>query len=415
MMHRNKLWVGVIACLSAVIASATVGRANDTPLKAAIAKLTPQQQATLKAYQAARIGHDRRVDQYWREAEGKRKKRRAKLTKGKPVTAADYVKTHPPAYKGPPRPDAIYALLPKPPKPTVEPKPTIPVVKDFLREAEAQYGFKPDRVNEDDFMISYAVEALKRGLTKEQVVRVFALETGGMGTHDLQSGYNPKTGRAASTALGYAQLLAANSIEQVRKEGETYIERLERLAAERNSDDKARALRAKAAAVRRMLADARKVADGWGSHVAYAKTPKGLAMHALNLDSDIGPLMQVTKLQSVRDYAARKGMATVTGGELEMMNLAGPGSGFEMMTPIGRTMPTANFFERGGYERNPVVHDKNGAELLARLNEIMDRNMQKPGSVKFAQIFDVAKRLATGSPRPRVGASADSFQPFEPR
>jgi hypothetical protein len=66
-----------------------------------------------------------------------------------------------------------------------------------------------------------------------------------------------------------------------------------------------------------------------------------------------------------------------------------------MLTPVGQNMPTSNFFERGGYERNPVVHDKTAAQLLAKLDEIMDRNVQKAGAVKFAKIFDgIARRLA---------------------
>ena len=41
------------------------------------------------------------------------------------------------------------------------------------------------------------------------VVRIYALETGGQGTYDMQSGINPATkqGRPISSAPGYAQLL----------------------------------------------------------------------------------------------------------------------------------------------------------------------------------------------------------------
>jgi hypothetical protein len=346
----------------------------------------------------------------------KRKRRKIKLSAGKPVTEADYVKEQPPVYNGPKRPDEIMAQLPKPPKPPVEPRPAVPVVTDFLREAETVYGFKPERVSEDDFMIYYALEAIKLGLTRDHVVRVYALETGGMGTHDLQSGYNPKTGHAASTALGYAQLLAANSIEQLRKDGDEFASRLERLAAESGvSESKAQALRAKAVCVRRMIADAKKVRDNWPAHVAYAQTPKGLAMHALNLDGDVGPWMQVVKLRGITQFAAKRGMASLTGAQLELMNLAGPGHGFEMMEPVGRNMPTSNFFERRGYERNPVVSGKTGAQLLAKLDEVMDRNVQKLGAQKFAKIFDgIARRLAAGQPV-RASAEAEapwSFNPF---
>jgi hypothetical protein len=52
-------------------------------------------------------------------------------------------------------------------------------------------------------------------------VRIYALETGGQGTYDMQSGFNPitKTGRPISSALGYAQLLHANSTSELVKHG----------------------------------------------------------------------------------------------------------------------------------------------------------------------------------------------------
>ena len=75
------------------------------------------------------------------------------------------------------------------------------------------------------------------------------------------------------------------------------------------------------------------------------------------------------------------------------MNLAGPRTGLEMMTPVGRNMPTANFFSEGGYYRNTIVRDKTAAELLAALNDRMEVNVKKPGAIEFAQIFDeVARR-----------------------
>jgi hypothetical protein len=79
------------------------------------------------------------------------------------------------------------------------------------------------------------------------------------------------------------------------------------------------------------------------------------------------------------------------------MNLSGPAHGFEMMQPVGARMPTSNFFERKGYERNPIAAGKTGAQLLAKIGEIMDRNVQKPGAQRFAKIFDsIAARLAAG-------------------
>lgn len=412
MLKRLVICVPAI-CLMAGAPAALEARADA--LQEAIAKLTPEQQARLKAYESARIAFAHRTDQYWRLIELKRKKRKAKFAAGQEITAADYVAQQPPVYSGPPRPDGILAMLPKPPKPAVEYREPVAVVADFLREADEIYGFKPERVSEDDFMILYAMEAIKLGFNRDQIVRLYALETGGTGTQDLQSGYNPKTGHAASTALGYAQLLAANSIEQIRKEGNEFANRLEQQAAGGGVPErKAASLRRKAAILRRMIADARKVHDNWPAHVEYAKTPKGLAIHAVNLDGDLGPWMQVVKLKGIEEYAARKGMTNLTGAQLELMNLAGPAHGFEMMQPIGRTMPTSNFFERKGYERNPVAAGKTGAQLLAKLDEIMDRHVQRPGAQRFAQIFDsIASRLAaSGRLRSSAQATPPSPGPF---
>jgi hypothetical protein len=64
-----------------------------------------------------------------------------------------------------------------------------------------------------------------------------------------------------------------------------------------------------------------------------------------------------------------------------------------MMTPVGRGMPTANFFSEGGYARNPIVRDKTAGELLAALEARMEVHLKKAGSLEFARIFDeVARR-----------------------
>jgi hypothetical protein len=229
-------------------------------------------------------------------------------------------------------------------------------------------------------------------------VRVYALETGGLGTYDMQSGIHPMTkrGRPISSALGYAQLLHANSTGELVKNGEAFAKRLTAMAeAPGVSRARAAELKAKAGILRKMLRAARSVPFKWSAHQRFAGTPPGLGIHALNLDADIGPWMQVMKLKSLKEMAARHGYADLSGAEIELMNLAGPGTGLEMMTPLGRKMPTTNFFSEGGYSRNPVVHNKTAAELLAALDARMEVHLKKPGSIEFAQIFDeVARKLA---------------------
>ncbi|MBS0241651.1 MAG: hypothetical protein JSS20_05695, partial [Proteobacteria bacterium] len=135
----------------------------------------------------------------------------------------------------------------------------------------------------------------------------------------------------------------------------------------------------------------------WSSHVAFARTPKGLGIHALNLDADIGPWIQAIKLRGIRDMADKAGRPNLTGAEIELMNLAGPQTGLDMMAMPGRTMPTANFFTRKSYNRNPIVKDRTAAELLAALETRMNENMPKAGTQEFARAFDAAMsaRLAT--------------------
>jgi hypothetical protein len=384
------------AAVSAQQKASTPDTAGKLPPKLA-ERLTPAQQKTYLAYLEVRGVYERELRTYWRKVESKRSVRRAKRRADKALTADDYVTSFPPKYTGPELPADIARIVAqvRPPRP----EKGLPKVADFLAQAKKQFGFAPKRATEREFKRSYAIEALKVGLSKDQVVRVYALETGGVGTYDMQSGVSPvtKQGRPISSALGYAQLLHANSTGELVKHGEAFIKRLTTMAAApRVSPARASELKTKATILKKMLRAARTVPDEWGAHQRFAMTPPGLGIHALNLDSDIGPWMQVLKLKALKDLAARHGYADLTGAEIELMNLAGPGTGLEMMTPLGRKMPTTNFFSEGGYGRNPVVRDKTAAELLVTLNARMEVHLKKSGSVEFAQIFDEAGRaLAT--------------------
>jgi hypothetical protein len=357
-------------------------------------RLTQAQQETYLAYREARTAFDLLHRAYWRKVDGKRDARKARRLLGQTFTAEDYIAAFPPKYQGPELPPDVARIVAEVKPPAAE-KP-LPTVADFLAHAKKQFGFVPKRATEREFKTSYAAEALKVGLTKDQVVRVYALETGGQGTYDMQSGVNPVTrqGRPISSALGYAQLLHANTTGELVKHGEAFARRLTAMAgAPGTPAPRAAELKTKAAIVRKMLRAARTVPNEWSAHQRFAMTPNGLGIHALNMDADVGPWIQVLKLKSLKDSAAVYGRQELTGAELELMNLAGPGTGLEMMTPVGRQMPTPNFFSEGGYSRNPVVRDKTAAELLAALESRMEVHLKKPGSIEFAQIFDeVARR-----------------------
>ena len=67
-------------------------------------------------------------------------------------------------------------------------------------------------------------------------------------------------------------------------------------------------------------------------------------------------------------FARRKGLdRELTAAELEMMNLTGDGNGYDMVTmpeAMRDSVPTSNFFQRSGYERNPVASRNNVVSAL---------------------------------------------------
>jgi hypothetical protein len=149
----------------------------------------------------------------------------------------------------------------------------------------------------------------------------------------------------------------------------------------------------KVEAVRHMVAFSRTVPDSWSEHDNLAKnTPGGLGIHAAILDRDIGPLLQTQKLLDSVLFAQRKGhKPQLTAAELELMNLTGDGNGFDMImmpSAFRQLVPTANFFQQSGYERNPIAR-RTGvvATLFAAINAKMDEASQRPGAKELAAEF----------------------------
>ena len=355
--------------------------------------LTASQRAALTAYRAARAQFERQHRAYWNRVVAKRDARRAKRLLGLEYTSDDYVADYPPRYTGPELPADVAKIL-APLTPAAAERP-LPTVADWLAQARAQFAFVPSATTELEFKRRYAREALAVGLTKDQIVRIYALETGGQGSYDTQAGINPVTrqGRPISSAVGYAQLLQSNSASELVKHGDGFVKRLLALAAAPGTQrEEAEMLRAKAAVLRHMLRAARSVPDDWNHYVRFAATPAGLAIHALNLDADVGPWLQVQKLRGLMDTAFKAGYPPLSGAQIELLNQAGPGTGLEMMLPVARDMPTSNFFSESGYYRNTIVRDKTAGELLKALSDRMEVNVKKPGAVEFARAFDELAR-----------------------
>jgi hypothetical protein len=215
----------LMAVAAAVVLLAPAAWAEELG-KDLAAKLTPEQRKVYLDYAKAKGQHDKRHNAYWARVEAKRDARRAKRLLAQAYEADDYIAQQPPKYAGPELPADIAKIVFEVKPPVAAPP--LPTVADFLAHAKAIYGFVPTPTSEQDFKRRYAQEALAVGLTKDQVVRIYALETGGQGTYDMQAGFNPltKQGRAISSALGYAQLLHANSVGELVKHGESFARRL---------------------------------------------------------------------------------------------------------------------------------------------------------------------------------------------
>jgi hypothetical protein len=392
------------------IASALLVAAAAIPARASTAEfletLSGSQREEFQAVKAAKSRHDRAMDAYWQEVDRLRSGRKKKRKAGIAFTEADYMPSFPPKYTGPELSPALEKAWAKfqAEQEKIKPKPPpkeLPRVEDYLRMAKDNYGFVPERVSEKEFKRRYAREAVQLGLSKTQVVRVYALETGGNGTADMQAGIHPikKTGRPVSSALGYAQLLDANSVDELSKHGEDFIARLNRMASGADAQRRAR-LQGKVAAIKKMLKNVRRVPKSWDAYVAYANTPKGMGIHVLNLDGDVGPMLQSIKLKGILDEARSAGRSNLTGAELEIMNLSGPRTGLEMMTPIGRRMPVTNFFARRAYYVNKMVIGLDGAGLLAELDRRMDNSIKQPGAQEFLEAFDGLKSAAVDEQLP---------------
>jgi hypothetical protein len=344
--------------------------------------------AKLARYTQAREAYEQDASVYWDDVVAKRRARNAKRRNNEPIALGDYVLTQPPVYAGPPKPADPNATGPEP-----SDRPPIPVIADFLREAAAQFGFVPERPQTElAFKRAYAKAALEAGLTRDQIVGVFAFETGGNGTYDMQAGVSATRPNAISPAVGYNQLLSTNSVSLLAEHGGRLLGNL-RQKSKAMSGAPRLEMERKIEALKRMVAYARSVPNNWNDHDRLAKTtPGGLGIHAAVLDIDIGPYLQVQKLiDSVQFARAKHWQAPLSAAELELMNLTGDGNGIDMVTmpqDLRARVPTANFFQQSGYERNPVARrTATVAGLIADIEAKMARAAQSPGAKELAGAF----------------------------
>jgi hypothetical protein len=349
-------------------------------------------QAKLEIYERTHGAYEQQATTYWDAVADKRRLRNAKRRNRQPIALDDYVLTQPPVYAGPPNP---VSPLPPPPPPPVPPKPEIPVLVDFLSAASEEWGFAPDLPASDaDFKRAYAKAARAAGLTRDQIVGVYAFETGGHGSYNSQAGLGtPRpNAHAISPAIGYNQLLSTNTVSLFGESGQRFLAALG--AKEKTLTGEPRIVfERKFAVLKRMIAYCRGLPHRWSEYDEIAKhTAKGWGIHAAVLDIDVGPLLQVQKLLDSVHFARAKGYAApLTAAELELMNLTGDGNGFDMVTmplDMRARVPTANFFQRQGYERNPVAQ-RTGvvSALIAAIENTMATASRSQGAKDLAAAF----------------------------
>jgi len=197
--------------------------------------------------------------------------------------------------------------------------------KDLMRIAHPgtkQSDFVISDLDENSFKQRYAQEAMKVGkdfgLSKDEVEdlvkKIYAFEDGGWGTYDtltntpeqLADPNQIKTRRSfhgSGTALGYNQLMLADTRDNVEHKSGELAARLEELASEqpaRSAEllDKAAMVRGLQETLEHGPPMVRK-----GKHTV-AQWPKNLdpAIQSLNLDGDIGPVLQAHELRNLLQF-----------------------------------------------------------------------------------------------------------------
>ncbi|MFA6265744.1 MAG: hypothetical protein WC670_08535 [Pseudolabrys sp.] len=380
-MLRRAITAVLISPLALMLPACSPGLSTGSTLAVA-----GDYEAKLAAYETARRPYEARAEAYWNAVSDKRRIRNGKRRANQQIVLDDYVLEQPPVYAGPPRPVDPNA----PPGARPGERPPVPLIADFLSQAKSQFGFVPDLpANDVDFKRAYARVALASGLTRDQIVGVYAFETGGNGTFDTQAGVTPKRQTAISPAVGYNQLLSTNSVSMLAEHSPMILATLRQKEAALQGDAR-RAMARKIEAVRRMIAYAKSVPGKWSEYDRLAKqTAGGIGIHAIVLDRDIGPLVQTQKLLNSVLFARMKGYRTpLTAPELELMNLTGDSTGLDMVTmpaDFRSQVPTANFFQQIGYERNPVAR-RTGVvgNLIADIGDKMNKGAQSAGARELA-------------------------------
>ncbi len=238
----------------------------------------------------------------------------------------------------------------------------------IARRDKSQPDFQLLDVSEAEFKQRYAAESvfvgqqfkLDRAHMKNLVERVYAFEDGGWGTHftlsSMPQALTDDSQKAArlnfhpsSSAIGYNQLLIRGSVNDIIQHGAAIASRLDALAAANPA--RAQVLHQKSQLVQDIhdvLTGAAIATPGkaGGKHslfsVPSAKMDK--AIQSLNLDGDIGPVIQSQELYNLLKYATDNKFADLTSPKATLES--NRAAVYNTLTPDQKTRAIDQLFAR---------------------------------------------------------------------
>ena len=230
------------------IAASACDRADRSRIAAAVAqdKPAPSRRLAGAALEKAMADYKKKTEGMHRRAREARGGRRAVLgarrreaqgahrqapRAARPSTLTDYVLEQPPVYAGPPCP----------PDPSVQAggsagrQPELPVVADFLRNAKEHFGFVPERRQTRSTTSAPMSRSRPRPASpKSRWCASIASSPAATANTTCRPGsrFNKPNAKAISTALGYNQLLTANTTSLLAEKGERFVKALQARAAQ---------------------------------------------------------------------------------------------------------------------------------------------------------------------------------------
>ena len=288
-------------------ALAAEAQKDQAPAPAVSAEAMAQYRRALAEYQAARTAYAAAADAYWNAIVQQRRQRNAKRANHEQLSIDDYVLTQPPVYAGPPKP--------RDPSKPAEGAAAAPTCR-----WSAIFSPTPDR-NSNSFPARRKAKRIQarlrqgraRGRAECRTNRPH-LQLRGRRQRRIRCAGRARARQAGARHHHGARLqsIAGDQLgrDHRRKRRHSSSRACKRAPASLPDAEK-KALQSKLAIVRKMIDFGRSVPDDWNKHQVLANTPKGLGVHALNLDVDVGPYLQTQKLMDSVNFARRKGFRRV--------------------------------------------------------------------------------------------------------